>query len=415
MLRVGLTGGTGSGKSTVARRLAALGAVVVDADLLAREVVAPGSAGLAAVVAAFGAGVQAQDGSLDRPALARLVFGADEQRRALEAITHPLIAARTTELIDAAPADAVVVHDVPLLVEKAMGAAYHLVVMVDAPVEVRVGRLAQRGMAADDARARIRAQATDEQRRAAADVWLDNGGSDVELMAAVHDLWHQRLVPFERNVRTGVRVQRASALALVPSDPTWPAQAARLAARIARAAGERGRGVEHIGSTSVPGLVAKEVIDLQLGVDTLADADAVRSALVQAGFPHVAGNVIDNVHAEVDPDPRRWRKRFHGGADPARVVHLHVREVDGPGWRTALLLRDWWRADPAERAVYGAEKRRLAALGLSATAYAAAKEPWFAQALPRALAWATHPLPPPDRRSCLRPGTERVDRTPEPG
>ena len=415
MLRVGLTGGTGSGKSTVARRLAALGAVVVDADLLAREVVAPGSAGLAAVVAAFGAGVQAQDGSLDRPALARLIFGTDERRRTLEAITHPLIAARSTGLIDAAPADAVVVHDVPLLVEKAMGAAYHLVVVVDAPVELRVGRLAQRGMAADDARARIRAQATDEQRRAAADVWLDNGGSDVELAAAVDDLWHQRLVPFERNVRTGVRVQRACALALVPSDPTWPAQAARLAARIARAAGERGRGVEHIGSTSVPGLLAKDVIDLQLGVDTLADADAVRSALVQAGFPDAAGNVVDNVHAEVDPDPRRWRKRFHGGADPGRAVHLHVREIGGPGWRTALLLRDWWRADPAERAIYGAEKRRLAALGLSATAYAAAKEPWFAQALPRALAWATHSLPPPDRLSSLQPGTERVDRTPEPG
>ena len=388
MLRVGLTGGTGSGKSTVAGRLAALGAVVIDADLLAREVVAPGGAGLAAIVAEFGAGVRAEDGSLDRAALARVAFASDERRRALEAITHPLIAARTAELFAAAPADAVVVHDVPLLVEKAMGAAYHLVVVVDAPVEVRVARLAGREMTADDARARIRAQATDGQRRAAADVWLDNAGSDADLAASVDDLWHQRMVPFERNVRDGVRVQRASALALVPPDPTWPVQAARLAARIGRAAGQRGRGVEHIGSTSVPGLLAKDVIDLQLGVDTLADADAVRSALVQAGFPHVAGNVIDNVHAATDPHPIHWGKRFHGGADPGRVVHLHVREVDGPGWRTALLLRDWWRDDAAERSAYEGEKLRLAALGLESGAYAEAKEPWFGAAVPRALAWA---------------------------
>ncbi len=395
MLRVGLTGGTGSGKSTVARRLACLGAVVVDADLLAREVVAPGGAGLAAVVAEFGADVRADDGSLDRAALARVAFASDERRRALEAITHPLIAARTAELVAAAPEDAIVVHDVPLLVEKAMGAAYHLVVVVDAPVEVRVARLAQRGMPADDARARIRAQATDEQRRAAADVWLDNSGSEAELAAAVDDLWNRRLLPFERNVRSGVRAQRPERLTLVPSDPTWPAQAARLAARIARAAGERGRGVEHIGSTSVAGLLAKDVIDLQLGVVSLADADAVSGALGQAGFPVVAWNVTDGVHAEVEPDPLRWGKRFHGGADPGRVVHLHVREVDGPGWRTALLLRDWWRAVPAELAAYEAEKCRLAALGLTATEYGAAKEPWFAQALPRALAWAAHPFLPP--------------------
>ena len=420
MLRVGLTGGTGSGKSTVASRLAGLGAVVVDADLLAREVVAPGSDGLAAVVAEFGADVRAGDGSLDRAALAQLAFASDERRRALEAITHPLIAARTAELFAAAPADAVVIHDVPLLVEKAMGAAYHLVVVVDAPVEVRVTRLAERGMAGEDARARIRAQATEDQRRAAADVWIDNGGSDADLARSVDDLWHQRLVPFERNVRTGVRVRRGEALALVPSDPTWPTQAARLAARVARAAGERGRGVEHIGSTSVPGLAAKDVIDLQLGVDALDDADAVRWALAQAGFPHVGGNVTDSVHPGVDPSPLHWGKRFHGGADPGQVVHLHVREVDGPGWRTALLLRDWWRADPAQRAVYEAEKRRLAGLGLSATDYAAAKEPWFAAALPRALAWAArtawpHPLPPPTPHSSPGSAAKGVNRTSAPG
>lgn len=195
MLRVGLTGGTGSGKSTVARRLAERGAVVVDADALAREVVAPGTEGLAEVVAEFGPSVLAADGSLDRAALAQVVFGDDERRRALEAITHPLIARRTGELVAAAPDDAVLVHDVPLLVEKGMGAGYDLVVVVDAPVEVRVRRLVGRGLPEDDARRRIASQATTEQRRAAADVWLDNDGTAEDLLAAVDRLWDERLVP----------------------------------------------------------------------------------------------------------------------------------------------------------------------------------------------------------------------------
>jgi dephospho-CoA kinase len=142
---VGLTGGIGAGKSTVARRLAEHGATIVDADALAREVLAPGTEGLAAVTARFGAGVLRPDGSLDRAALARVAFADDDSRRALEAITHPRIADRTAELFAAAAEDAVVVHDVPLLVEKGMAARYQLVVVVDAPVEVRVGRLVRRG------------------------------------------------------------------------------------------------------------------------------------------------------------------------------------------------------------------------------------------------------------------------------
>lgn len=388
MLRVGLTGGTGAGKSTVARRLAALGAVVVDADALAREVLAAGTEGLAEVVETFGADVLLGDGSLDRAGLARVVFASDERRRELEGITHPRMAARTRELCAAAAPDAVFVHDMALVVEKGLGAAYHLVVVVDAPVEVRVARLAARGMAGDDARARIRAQASEDQRRAAADVWLDNRSGEADLHVAVDALWTQRLVPFERNVRTGVRVKRPEVASLTPYDTTWPAQAARLAARVERAAGALGRGVEHIGSTAVPGLAAKDVIDLQLGVDTLDDADAVAAALTGAGYLLVPDAGHDSVHPAIDPEPAHWAKRFHGGADPCRVVNLHVREVGGPGWRTALLLRDWWRADAAERSAYEGEKLRLAALGLGATEYSVAKEPWFAGAVPRALAWA---------------------------
>jgi dephospho-CoA kinase len=195
VLRVGLTGGAGAGKSTVAARLRELGAVVIDADALAREVLEPGSDGLREVVAAFGAQVLRPDGSLDRAALAAVVFADPERRRELEAITHPRIAARTSELLAAAPADAVVVHDVPLLVEKALAPAYELVVVVDAPVERRVERLVGRGLTEADARARIAAQATRAERAAVADVWLDNDGSVADLVAAVDALWRGRLAP----------------------------------------------------------------------------------------------------------------------------------------------------------------------------------------------------------------------------
>jgi len=196
MLMVGLTGGIGAGKSAVAARLAELGAVVIDADQLARAVVAPGTEGLAEVVAAFGAGILDHDGALDRPALGRVVFDDPEARHRLEAIIHPRVRARTAELVAAAAPDAIVVNDVPLLVETGIAAGYDLVVVVLADEALRVDRLVRdRGLTADQARARIRAQATDEQRRAVADVVLVNGGSLDELRAQVDAAWQGRLLP----------------------------------------------------------------------------------------------------------------------------------------------------------------------------------------------------------------------------
>jgi dephospho-CoA kinase len=187
---VGLTGGIGAGKSTVTDRLAELGAVVIDADRLAREVVAPGTEGLAEVVAAFGPSVRGPDGALDRPALGRLVFGDEAARHRLEAIIHPRVRARTAELVAAQPPGAVVVNDVPLLVETGLAATYDLVVVVVSAEETRVRRLVEsRAMSQAEARARIAAQATDEQRRAVADVVLANDGTVAELRAAVDELW----------------------------------------------------------------------------------------------------------------------------------------------------------------------------------------------------------------------------------
>ncbi len=195
MLRIGLTGGIGSGKSTVAALLAAHGAVIVDADRIAREVVEPGTPGLAAVVDTFGEDVLAADGSLDRPALAAVVFADPEARARLDGIVHPLVRQRAMELLAELPDDAVAVQDVPLLVETGQAGAYDLVVVVEADLETRVTRLVARGMTEQDARARIAAQATDEQRRAVADVVLDNSGTPEQLAAQVDRFWAERVTP----------------------------------------------------------------------------------------------------------------------------------------------------------------------------------------------------------------------------
>ena len=193
MLHVGLTGGIGSGKSTVATLLAAHGAVIVDADAIAREVLAPGTTGLAEVVAEFGPEVLAADGSLDRAALGRTVFADPAKLQRLEAITHPRVALESSRRLRAAPAEAVVVYDVPLLVEKGLAAAHDVVVVVEAPLVDRLARLADRGVDEATARARLAAQADDDQRRAVADFVVDNSGDFPALERAVGSLWQALL------------------------------------------------------------------------------------------------------------------------------------------------------------------------------------------------------------------------------
>lgn len=199
---VGLTGGMGSGKSTVAGMLSQRGATVIDADQVAREVVAPGEPALAEIRARFGDAVIREDGTLDRPGLAAVAFRDEEQRQALNAITHPRIAERIVERIAAFEPDAgqpdLVVLDHPLLVETGHADALEVVVVVVAPVEVRVRRLAEgRGIDPDDARARIASQAGDDARRAVATHVLDNGGALTDLEAQVDALWSELLARVE--------------------------------------------------------------------------------------------------------------------------------------------------------------------------------------------------------------------------
>lgn len=391
MLRVGLTGGIGAGKSTVAARLVEFGAVLIDADVIAREVVEPGTPALAEIVAAFGPDVLTADGALDRPALAAKAFADDESRKRLNAIVHPRVGQRTAELLAAAKDDAIVVFDVPLLVENGMAPLYHLVIVVDAPEDIRIQRLTEvRGMAEAGARARIAAQADGEQRRAVADVWLDNGGSPEEIAAAVDAVWRERLVPFEANLRLRKpRVPRSPAI--TPYDPEWPAQAARAVARVRLVAGDKAVRVDHIGSTVVPGLAAKDIVDLQLTVSTLDDTDAIVDALSDAGFPRASGEWWDTAHGSEADGVQRWVKRMHYGADPARPINLHVRSTENAEWWQSLLFPAWLRGNPDERDAYEALKRNLARAHEgdgSVDGYAEDKTEWIVAACERARAWA---------------------------
>jgi dephospho-CoA kinase len=239
-------------------------------------------------------------------------------------------------------------------------------------------------LTAAEARARIAAQARDEERRDIADALIVNDRSVDELQVEVDRLWQERIEPYAANLRDA-RPARDPETVVVPYDPTWPRQYERLAARVRHAVGDRR--VDHVGSTAVPGLAAKNVIDLQLTVDSLDEADQLRGQLEAAAF--VAVPAVDRDRPKPsDPNPEHWRKRFHGSADPGRPAHLHLRVAGSPGWRFALLFRDWLRANPDESAAYAAEKYRLAARYPHRDDYTQAKEPAFDAAIPRAERWA---------------------------
>jgi dephospho-CoA kinase len=189
MLRVGLTGGIGAGKSEVSRRLADRGAVVIDADAVAREVVEPGTPGLAEIVAVFGDGVLRPDGSLDRDRLGEIVFADQASRARLNAIVHPRVGERMREIEQSAGDSAVIVHDIPLLTENNLAAGFDVVVVVDAPPEVQEERLARRGLTHEQALARMRAQASRQQRLAIATSVIDNSGTLADLDRRVGELW----------------------------------------------------------------------------------------------------------------------------------------------------------------------------------------------------------------------------------
>lgn len=395
MLRIGLSGGIGAGKSTVSATFSECGGIVVDGDVISREVVEPGTEGLSKLVDAFGAHILRPDGALDRPALAAIAFSDEDKRQTLNGIVHPLVAHRRSELIAAAGEDAVIVEDIPLLVESQMAPMFPLVVIVNADPEVRVQRLIEyRGFTEADARARIAAQATEEQRRQVADVWLDNAGSSGELVEKARDLWYQRILPFAHNLTACTPVHGRPEL--VAADPTWADQARRILARLNTTCGHRAVRIDHIGSTAVPGMDAKDVIDIQVTVASSEVAAELTEDLLRAGYPQVAAITSDVPKSDArSTDPRfdhsgdiaLWHKRFHASGDPGRPTNVHIR-VDGwPNQQFALLFVDWLTANRGVQSDYLAVKT-AAARHDDMARYAEAKEPWFLDAYRRAWEWA---------------------------
>ncbi|MCB0930757.1 MAG: dephospho-CoA kinase [Mycobacterium sp.] len=378
MLRIGLTGGIGAGKSTVSATFADCGGVIVDGDVIAREVVQPGTEGLASLVDQFGHDILLPDGALNRPALAAKAFVDDRQRAKLNAIVHPLVARRRSEIVAAVDDDEVVVEDIPLLVESGMAPLFPLVVVVHAATEVRLARLiSARGMSEADARARIAAQADDEQRSRVADVWLDNSGTEAELVERVRRLWHERILPFAHNI--AVRTPAPDPRRLVAADPSWSEQAERILARLRTACGHRAVRIDHIGSTAIKGMDARDIIDVQITVDSLQVADELSEGLLQAGYPRVDPVVADH---RFDGGEGFWHKRFHASGDPGRPTHLHLR-IDGqPNQRFALLFVAWLNANPAARADFLEAKRLAERTGDYSTGR------WLRDAYSRATAWA---------------------------
>ena len=362
MLTVAVTGGIGSGKSTVSAALADLGAVVVDSDRLAREVVAPGTPGLATVTEAFGPTVLATDGSLDRAALAAIVFRDAEARHRLEAITHPLVRAAFRQARDAAGPGAIVVNDIPLVRTVADAAQFHLVLTVAADEEVRVARLIDRGLSEDDARARMRAQLSDDERRPLTDVWLHNGGDEADLRRIVRTVWTERLVPFQDNLLAGRPAARAGSSGAVPGGPSpLPLLCARVSAATGGlpcapdAAGGLPRVWDATGGLPGEWDVTGAGPSLRVEVPDLGTADALAPALARAGFPRVpedgpaAASGDRRVRAGDSggtgggdgagngaraPHPGR-AERIHAGADPGSPVTVHLAIVSPPPGESA--------------------------------------------------------------------------------
>lgn len=298
MLILGLTGGIGAGKSTVSAELARLGAEVIDADKIAREVVAPGTPGLDMLAAEFGEEIIDANGELDRAALAERAFASQERTAALNSITHPLIGERTVEMFAQAPSDAIVVHDVPLLVEGGMEPGYNLVLVVDTPEHIRLQRLVElRGLSESNAQSRISKQATDEQRHASADVLLDNSGSEEALVDQVRSLWDRRLVVMAKNLEHHHPVLPTDVV--VDFRPQWVGEARREIARLHHRIGDLSETITHVGPTAQDG-PAVDLIDIEIVPTSPDDIDSIRGRLRDAGY--VADDGGETVLRWVDPE-----------------------------------------------------------------------------------------------------------------
>lgn len=317
-ITVAVTGGIGAGKSTVSGLLAERGAIVVDSDRLAREAVDVGTSGLLAIKNRFGEAVIAENGSLNRPALASIVFTDPAARQDLEGIIHPLVRARFEAIRVQAPSGSVVVNDIPLLTTVAAAASFHLVVGVYAAESARITRLVERGLTDVDARARIAAQISDAARRSLCDLWIDNNSTPAAAQQEADQLWC-RLAEFAANVELA-QVAADEDRAVVSYRSEWPAIAARLSARIERATGLGP--ARHVGPTSIPGQAAPDRVELELTLENPGDGEALKSGLIAAGLPPRRGNRPGGLLPRGGQSRRRLGD-VHGNADPGQSLSLY--------------------------------------------------------------------------------------------
>lgn len=330
MLRIGLTGGIGAGKSTVAGLLADRGAEIIDADAIAREVVAPGEPLLDVLAEAFGDDIIAADGGLDRAALAAVAFADPESTSRLGALMHPVIRDRTAERFAASTAE-VVVHDVPLLVENHMEVGYHLSLLVDVPAEVRLERLvATRGMDRTDAETRIARQADDAQRRAACDVIVANTGTVDATAVLVDRLWTDRLAPFAANLAAARPARREAEATRAEAGDAGSHLGGRRDGDVERLIAKLRHGTgEEFPITSVDGSPTGP-IRLEISVPDASTAETLSPRLSALGFPPVAEGAAatgpdggPESTADVGADTGAISR--HANADPGLPVDLEVR------------------------------------------------------------------------------------------
>lgn len=281
MLSIGLTGGIAAGKSLLSTRFRELGAVVIDADQLARDVVAPGTPGLLAVVERFGPEILLPDGSLNRPALGARVFVNKSELADLNAITHPLVRAAATVMKNDAGPGTVVVQDIPLLVETGQGPNFHLVLVVQASVDERLRRMiADRGMSRDEALARIAAQASDVERAAVADVLIENHGDPAIALAALDSLWHDRLLPYAANLAAARPADHVCSI----EGPVEVLAAERLVARISHALGERALSVRAINIAEGSGRTVPIRVEIRVERTANTTSEQLTEDLAEVGF-----------------------------------------------------------------------------------------------------------------------------------
>lgn len=375
MIKIGLSGGIGSGKSTVVKMLSSCGAYIIDSDKLAREVVEPGTPGLHSIVEHFGEKVLAESGELNRNALSAIVFQSDEARKVLNSITHPRIAQRTQQLIEEAPRDSIIVHDTPLLVELNLGVFYDAVIIVWASMETRLHRLQKyRDMPQEEALSRIHAQTSDEIRSQTADVVIDNNSTVEAARAQVYDLFYHYLVPWRDHLIEGEPLSMPiSLVSHQGKNPIAPKIIARLWTLLHSVTDSGIVSIEHIGATSMNLSLGQDIIDIHITVTHWNKKDIILSTLKDGGY----------VMVKYRHDEEKLAEYILSSTNPLRKSCIYIHHVDNPCREMYLHSNEFLRLHPQYHQQYIQSKVE----GLLSEKYSHNKKLFFESLYPQIQQW----------------------------